>query len=155
MIDCVFLLKDAGRGSLGRAAQQQEGRCVQMHCRRGEELKLQQSESRWEKQAYWKNQLPLKEISSRSVTASVYLSQARLRSRTSPKTWGILTWEWRSLQTHLMASWYVAPTLRNKTFYFCYIWVACGYLKGCGETRLCLLDRILMNQLCWCVFIWL
>lgn len=45
-----ILLKDAGRRSLGRAAQQQERRCVQMHRGRGDELKLQQSESRWEKQ---------------------------------------------------------------------------------------------------------
>lgn len=46
----IPVVKDAGRCPLGWSSQQQEGRCVQMHCGRGEELKLQQSESRWEKQ---------------------------------------------------------------------------------------------------------
>lgn len=89
----------------------------------------------------------------------VYLSvcQVNLLSRTYLKTWGILTWEWLSRQTHLMASWYVASTPQNKAFYFCYVatGVVCGSWKGCGETRLCLFDRIWVNQLRWCVFIWL
>lgn len=41
-----FLLKVAGRCSLGRTPQQQERRRVQMHRGRGEELKLQQNEYR-------------------------------------------------------------------------------------------------------------
>ena len=36
----VILLKDAGWCSVGRATQQQERRCVQMCCGRGEELKV-------------------------------------------------------------------------------------------------------------------
>lgn len=119
--ECVIPLKDAGWCSLGRAAQQQERRCVQMHCGRGEELKLQQSESRWEKQISLINELFVKkslDMLPRFYSQLVCLSfsQVRLLSRTFLKTWGILTWEWLSLQTHLTASWYAVPTLINKIF---------------------------------------
>lgn len=73
----------------------------------------------------------------------LHLTQVKQLSRTFPKTWGIHIWEWHSLQTHLMASWYVVFILSCG-----HLLDVCGSLKGCGDTRLCWSDRTVMNQLC-------